>query len=127
MEVIDMLTGKCQKTVSLLLREDDFNVRITVAQNATAKSRFTTKSLIEGIWKEYIRDSVGELLNTDKSDYFTEILIIKDETSKKIEATLTGKQIAQNLVLQSVLDADGIRITVIQANGKQLSWIIVKP
>jgi len=122
-----MLIGKCQKTVSLLLKEDDFNVRITVATNTIPKNRFTQKSLIDGIWREYIRDSVGELLNTDKVDYLTEILVIKDETPDKFEGTLNGKQIANYLLLQSVLNADGIRITITQANRKQLSWIIVKP
>jgi len=121
-----MLTEKCQKTVSLLLTEDDFNVRITVAKNATFKSILTQNSIIDSIWKEYIRDSIGEILYTDR-DYFAKILIVKNETLKKVEDTLNGKQIAYNLFLKSVLDADGIRLTITQMNGKKLSWIIVRP
>lgn len=121
-----MLTRKCQQTVLFLFEERDFNVRFTVAVNAIAKSRFTSKTEIEGVWKEYLRDSIGEVLNTDKQ-YWVNMVIVKDLQIKKIEATLSGRKIGDTFSLPLILEADGIRVTITHANGKKLSWIVVKP
>ncbi len=119
-----MLTRKCQETTGLLITAEDFNVRLTVAKNASSTRRYVQKSLIEGVWKEYMRDSMGEVLNKGV-EYAIECFVAKDGEVKKYSAHVFGNQIL-DYFWQYIVDADGIRISATQANGKNLSWIIVR-
>lgn len=122
-----MLTRKCQETTGLLITEEDFNVRITFAKNANLNGRFgrfTQKSYVEGAWKEYMRDSMGEVLNRS-TEYFVECTIVKAGEVKKLSEKLLSNQII-NHFWQDIEDADGVRFTATNAIGKNLSWIFVR-
>lgn len=119
-----MLTRKCQETTGLLITAEDFNVRLTVAKNASTNRRCVQKTLIEGVWKEYIRDSMGEVLNKN-TEYAVDCFVVKDGEVKRHSAHVLGNQIIPHF-WKYILDADGIRISATQATGKNLSWIIVR-
>ncbi|MDD2376313.1 MAG: hypothetical protein PHD15_02390 [Clostridia bacterium] len=118
-----MLKKNCQKTVSLLMTDEDYNVRITVAKNATPLSRFTPTSIIEGIWKEYIRDSIGYYANIC-IELHVKILAASNGKVESYMAILSGDEII-NHFWDKIHYADGIRIIITQ-NNKHLSWIIVR-
>lgn len=120
-----MLTRKCQTILGLLLTEDDFNIRLTVAKNAVPTKRFMRRALIVSAWKECIKDSIGEILNSNE-EYFIDILVVRGEHILKYENTLIGNEIINNF-WYLILDADGIRVTVTEQNGKQSSYIIIRP
>lgn len=120
-----MLTRKCQTILGLLLTEDDLNIRLTIARNAVPTKRFMRRALIVRAWKEYIKDSLGEILYTDK-EYFINVLVIRGEHVLKYEETIMGKKILNNF-WYLILDADGIRVTITEENGNQLSYIIIRP
>jgi hypothetical protein len=119
-----MLTRNCQKAVGLLLTEDDFNVRVTVAKNASLHQRYTQKSYVDGAWKEYMRDSMGEILNSGKI-CSVECFIAKDNDVKGYSYKVASSDII-NHVWSLILNADGVRFKITNSNNKKLSWIIVR-
>lgn len=120
-----MLTKKFLDTIGLLMNDEDFDVRITVAKNATAKSRFVQMSMIEENWKEYIRDSIGSyLLTPSKLKLKVELSIAINGEISVYTAIITGNRLL-NHFWDKIRYADGIRITITK-NRKKISWIIVK-
>lgn len=119
-----MLTRNCQETIVLLITEEDFNVRLTIAKNASLTKRYVQKTYVEKVWKEYIRDSMGEALNK-ATEYAVDCFVVKDNKLEKYSATILGTEII-NHFWEQVKDADGVRFTATQAIGKSLSWIIVR-
>ena len=119
-----MLTRNCQKTIGLLITDEDFNVRLTVAKKATATSRFTQKSLIEGEWKTYIWNAIGSYSTTDIELHVEILTAIGGKVTSKM-AILAGNEMV-NYFWETIRYADGIRIIITQ-NKKKLSWIIVRP
>jgi len=119
-----MLNRNCQKIIGLLMTNKDFNVRITVAENTIPTTRFTQKSAIVGAWKEYIRDSLGAIVNSDKELNVT-VTVAKCGDVKDYMANIEGNELV-NHFWEQIRFADGIRVSISQ-KGKLLSWIIVRP
>lgn len=119
-----MLTRNCQKVIGSLMTEDDYNVRITIAKNTIPTTRVTQKSALVGAWKEYIRDSLGAIVNSDKELKVT-VTVAKCGEVNDYMANIEGNELI-NHFWEQLRFADGIRVTVTQ-NNKQRSWIIVRP
>jgi len=119
-----MLNRNCQKVIGLLMTNQDFNVRMTVAENTIPTTRITKKSAHVGAWKEYIRDSLGAIINSDKELKVT-VTVAKNGDAIDYMANIEGNELI-NHFWEQLRFADGIRVTVTQ-NNKQRSWIIVRP
>lgn len=119
-----MSKERLNETIALLITDEELNVTLTVAKNAKQTFKLSDKSLIEGIWKKYIWDSIGSYSTTD-IELHVEILVANNKESTSHRAILAGNEII-NHFWEHIRYADGIRINITQ-NGKQMSWIIVRP
>jgi hypothetical protein len=117
-----MLTGKCSEAIIKLLKEGDFNVRVTVANPL---SRFTQKSYADGAWKETIRDSIGEGLYCSEN-YYKVVCTVEDGS---FEYHLAGNMIVREC-WNHIVNANAVRLDITKMpvkNNSTRTWIIVRP
>lgn len=121
-----MLIRKCEETVGKLLSLGDFNVRVTLANELSTNPRFLQKSLVEGQWKEYIRDSLGGGVINDERAYEVTVLICKNgEVTKSTVSNLNGNMIL-TMYWELFKEAEGIRIEIKSSTNQTRTWIIAR-
>lgn len=108
-----MLTRKCQETLGLLLRDDDFNCRVTIA--------YYTET--EGAWKEHLRDSLGQILLSENK-YNFKVFTEQDGNVSWMRYFTKGKNIIGE-TWDDIKLCNGVRIEIVSRKGTR-SWVIVK-
>jgi hypothetical protein len=116
-----MLTGNCE--VQNFLRLGDHNIRISVVPKQNG--RFVQKGLLDSVWREAFRDSLGGgIIHDCKTDYSV-VCQLKDV---KFDFVSKGNDIIDTC-WKYLNDVDIARIeltkTPVYANSKR-SWIIMR-
>ena len=114
--------GKRNKVLELfdkvLLKPNDFNVRVTVVDKESNSS--------EGCWKETFRDSIGGgIINDSTNQYYIDIITGSGAT---IQVTDVGTNIIKDN-FDCLKNEDLVRINLIKLpkeNNNPKSWIFIR-
>lgn len=118
-----MLKGNWQEIVAKLLEKEDFNVRVTVAENAT----FDPGNTRVGAWKEYIRDSLGGAYLCSRPETYKLSYVSKysEEAISQLPMRFNGTDIITE-IWDCIKDKFGIRLEFESVSGSKKVWIIVR-
>jgi len=113
-----MLTGNCQKAVASLIRQGDFNTRVTVVPKCDS----------EVAWHEWFHDVFGNAINELKL-YEVECTTYSNEHLTLNKKNIMVKSFTDiiNPFWDKMICADGVRLTLTaKDNGSSRSWIVVE-
>lgn len=118
-----MLTKKCQKVITKLLDDGDFNTRITIInRNHIKVSKYSWKS-------EYFRDSIGKKIIEDSNKYYHVTLFVVSLFAFGKKSIISEKYCKGNVLISSIWPliekADGVKIVLQEIKNKSEpnSWI----
>lgn len=119
-----MLAGKGLQTASLLLTEEDFNVKFTVFKNPYTGSRIIKNSSFEGSWKEAFRDSLGEV--TGSNHFFTvECIVVKNGVLHSYNDACQSRDIISKF-WSHIVESDGAKLIMKPRSGSPIIHVIIK-
>ena len=117
-----MLARKCEETIGKLLKQGDFNVRITVAKKMP---RGAKKPHVDESWKEALKESVGGGILFNSTNTYL-VTCITENASTNFQAT--GNRILDEC-WKHIQNVNVFRINIIKHPTNKHnahSWIIVR-
>ena len=117
-----MLARKCEETVGKLLKQGDFNVRITVVKRLPRNAK---RSRIDDVWIKTLKESVGGGILFNSTNMYL-VTCVTEHSSINFETT--GNRIVDEC-WKYIQNINVFRINIIKNpynRNNTHSWIIVR-